>query len=77
VPHESVSHSKGEYVRGNVHTNSIESFWALLKRGVIGTYHQVSAEYLPLYLNEFTFRYNFRHESDQFRQLISSVHQAR
>jgi transposase len=38
VPHESVSHSKGEYVRGNVHTNSIESFWALLKRGVIGTY---------------------------------------
>jgi transposase-like protein len=77
VPHEAVNHSSGEYVRGRVHTNNIESFWALLKRGVIGTYHQVSAEYLPLYLNEFTFRHNFRHEPDQFRQLISSVHQAR
>jgi ISXO2-like transposase domain len=42
------------YVRGEVHTNSIESFWALLKRSVIGTFHNVSAEYRPLYLAEFT-----------------------
>lgn len=75
LPHEMVDHKALEYVRGKVHTNNIESFWSLLKRGIIGTFHQVSAEYLPLYLNEFTFRHNFRHEPDQFRQLISSVHQ--
>jgi ISXO2-like transposase domain/Transposase zinc-ribbon domain len=60
VPHESVSHRQGEYVRGQVHTQSIESFWSLLKRGVIGSYHNVSKKYLPLYLNEFTFRFNNR-----------------
>ena len=43
-----------------VHTQSIESFWALLKRGVIGTYHNVSGKYLPLYLAEFQFRFNNR-----------------
>jgi hypothetical protein len=44
VQHEAVNHSQGEYVRGNIHTNSIESFWSLLKRGVIGPYHNVSKE---------------------------------
>lgn len=77
LPHEMVDHKALEYVRGQVHTNNIESFWSLLKRGVIGTFHQVSAEYLPLYLNEFCFRHNFRSEPDQFRQLISSVYQGR
>lgn len=77
MPHESVDHKALEYVRGEVHTNNIESFWSLLKRGIMGTFHQVSAEYLPLYLNEFSFRHNFRHEPDQFRQLISSVYQGR
>jgi transposase-like protein len=62
-------------VRGKVHTNNIESFWSLLKRGVIGTYHQVSKDYLPLYLNEFSFRHNFRKDPDAFAQLISSVSQ--
>jgi hypothetical protein len=62
-------------VRGNVHTNNIENFWSLLKRGVAGTFHNVSKDYLPLYPNEFTFRDNFRQEPDQFRQLISSGHQ--
>jgi ISXO2-like transposase domain len=58
IRHESVTHSRGEYVGGEIHTNSIESFWALLKRGIIGTYHNVSAKYLPpLYLNEFQFRF--------------------
>jgi transposase-like protein len=74
-PHETVDHKAREYVRGEVHTNNIENFWSLLKRGIVGTFHNVSKEYLPLYLNEFTFRHNFRHEPDQFRQLISSVHQ--
>jgi transposase-like protein len=72
LPHEVITHSAGEYVRGKVHTNSIESFWALLKRGVIGTYHQVSKDYLPLYLNEFTFRHNERQNPEIFQRLISS-----
>jgi transposase-like protein len=74
-PHETVDHKAREYVRGEVHTNNIENFWSLLKRGIVGTFHNVSKDYLPLYLNEFTFRHNFRHEPDQFRQLISSVYQ--
>jgi hypothetical protein len=47
-PHEHVDHKAEEWVLGKVHTNNIESFWSLLKRGVIGTYHQVSKDYLPL-----------------------------
>ncbi len=53
--------------------NSIENFWSLLKRGTIGTFHNVSAEYLPLYLAEFTFRHNFRQERDPFALLIKRV----
>jgi transposase-like protein len=69
--HKSVSHSAGEYVRGEVHTANIDSFWALLKRGVIGTYHNVSKKYLPLYLAEFQFRFNNRKESDIFGKAIA------
>src|SRR3990167_2378326 len=54
--HRVVKHTRREYVRGNVHTNTMESFWSLLKRGILGTYHNVSRKYLPLYLNEFVFR---------------------
>ena len=49
---EQVDHKALEYVRRQVHTNNIESFWSLLKRGIIGTFHQVRSEYPPLYLNE-------------------------
>jgi transposase-like protein len=70
-PHEFVNHRKGEYVRGIVHTNNIESFWALLKRGIIGTYHHVSKKYLPLYLNEFEFRFNNRREADIFGKAVA------
>src|SRR5216684_758884 len=56
--HEVIKHSENVYVRGEVHTNSIESFWSLLKRGIMGSYHHVSEKYLPLYLNEFQFRFN-------------------
>lgn len=63
-PHESVSHSSGEYVRGEVHTANIDSFWSLLKRGVMGTFHNVSKKYLPLYLAEFQFRHNNRKNED-------------
>src|SRR5260370_10579871 len=58
--HEAVQHGVGEYVRGEVHMQNIDSFWSLLKRGVIGTYHHVSTKYLPLYLPEFQFRFNNR-----------------
>jgi transposase-like protein len=68
--HQSVSHSQGEYVRGNVHTANLDSFWALLKRGVIGTYHNVSKKYLPLYLAEFQFRHNNRENADIFAVAI-------
>ena len=53
-------------MRGEVHTNNVESFWSLLKRGVIGTYHNVSKKYLPLYLAEFQFRHNNRKNADIF-----------
>lgn len=70
--HKTVHHGRREYVRGLVHTNSMESFWSLLKRGVMGTYHNVSKKYLPLYLNEFTFRHNNRKNADMFGEAIAS-----
>jgi hypothetical protein len=72
MPHEAVHHGAGEYVRGNVHTNNIESFWSLLKRGVMGTYHKMSKDYLPLYLTEFSFRHNHRHDPDMFGTLVTT-----
>lgn len=71
--HETVDHKALEYVRGEVHTNNIESFWSLLKRGVIGTYHHVSKKYLPLYLAEFQFRHNNRREADIFGKAIAGA----
>jgi transposase-like protein len=68
--HDTVTHSAGEYVRGEIHTQNIDSFWALLKRGIIGTYHHVSKKYLPLYLNEFQFRFNNRNNEDIFGEAI-------
>lgn len=75
MPHQSVNHSRGEYVRGNVHTNSIESFWALLKRGIVGNYHNVSKKYLPFYLNEFSYRFNNRKNDTIFADLITTCAQ--
>lgn len=60
--HESVAHSAGEYVRDQVHTNGIESFWALLKRGLLGSYHHVSVKHLSRYVDEFCHRHNARDE---------------
>jgi transposase-like protein len=57
-------------VRGEVHMNNIENFWSLLKRGVIGTYHNASKKYLPLHLNEFQFRHNNRKNKDIFGTAI-------
>ena len=65
--HESVNHAEKEYVRGNVHTNTVEGYFSLLKRGIIGTYHHVSEKHLHRYLAEFDFRYNARKDSDAVR----------
>jgi hypothetical protein len=66
----SVDHSIGQYVVCAIHTNTIEGFWSLLKRGVIGTYHKVSPKYLPLYVAEFCFRYNNRENENIFEEAI-------
>jgi transposase-like protein len=73
LPHDTVNHGAGEYVRGIVHTQNIESFWSLFKRGVMGSYHHVSKDYLPLYLNEFSWRHNNRKNPDAFADLIQGV----
>lgn len=58
--HESVNHSIGEYVRGEAHTNTIEGYFSIMKRGIAGVYHHVSQQHLKRYLAEFDFRYNER-----------------
>lgn len=58
--HEAVQHGVGEYVRDQAHTNGIESFWALLKRGYYGTYHKMSENHLARYIGEFAGRHNAR-----------------
>jgi transposase len=58
--HHRVHHTQKVYVMGNVHTNTIEGFWSLVKRGISGAHHNVSAKYLQTYLDEFAFRYNNR-----------------
>jgi IS1 family transposase/transposase-like protein len=70
-PHAAVDHSKGQYVVGAVHTNTIEGFWSLIKRGMVGTFHKVSRKYLPLYVAEFQFRYNNRLNADIFSAAIN------
>ena len=70
--HESVNHKVGEYVRGQVHTNGMESFWSLLKRGLDGTYHKISPKHLHRYVNEFVGRHNLR-PSDTLDQMGAIV----
>lgn len=71
-PHGSVDHSIGQYVVGAVHTHTIEGFWSIFKRGVVGTFHKVSAKYLPLYVAEFEFRYNNRNNWDIFGAAVKA-----
>lgn len=70
-PHETVNHTQGEYVRGNVHTAHLDNFWSMLKRGIVGTFHKVSKDHLPLYLNEFSWRYNHRHDPEIFYSVLA------
>lgn len=71
--HNVIQHGKGQYVIGDVHTNNLEGFWSLLKRGIIGIYHQVSEKHLEKYCSEFNFRYNSRvsSEADRIDKAIS------
>lgn len=69
-PHAVINHAKGQYVVGAIHTNTIEGFWSIFKRGVVGSFHKVSAKYLPLYVAEFQFRYNNRENEDIFGKAI-------
>ena len=68
--HETVNHIIGEYVRGDVTTNRIESAFSLFKRGVIGQYHKLSGKHLHRYLREFEYRFNRRHDDDVFIQTV-------
>jgi len=70
--HFHINHSLGRYVReGHIHTNSVEGLWSLIKRGIGGVYHSVSPEYLQNYLDEYTFRYNRRHDGNlQFKSIL-------
>jgi transposase-like protein len=69
--HGAVKHSRGEYVRGKIHTNTIENYFSILKRGLRGVYQHVSAHHLRRYIGEFDFRYNHRKMSDAERTAIA------
>jgi len=70
--HETVNHGIGEYVRGEAHTNTVEGYFSILKRGLVGTYHHVSPAHLKRYVGEFDFRYNTRGMTDMERTLIAA-----
>ena len=71
--HLVVSHGQGEYVKGEAHTNTLEGFWSLFKRGIVGQYHQISAKHLDRYVDEFCFRYNNRNNlsNDVFYNVLN------
>jgi hypothetical protein len=73
--HEVINHHKDEYVREHYHTNSIEGFWSLFKRGIVGIYHHISKEHMQRYVDEFTFRYNTRQldESERFNTYLTNM----
>lgn len=73
--HVRVNHSKNEFVRGDIHTNTVEGYFSQLKRGIVGIYHFVSKEHLQSYLNEFALRYNTRtcSTSTRFNMILSNV----
>jgi len=67
--HHTVDHGKGEYVRGDASTNEVESYFALLKRGIVGSFHHVSKSHLDRYCDEFSFRWNHRKTTDSERTI--------
>ena len=74
--HKRIRHSAKVYVQGDVHTQNVEGFWSLIKRGIGGVYHSVSAKYLQSYLDEYTFRFNRRDRGNLlFRAILEKVSQ--
>ena len=71
--HEIVIHSDKEWIRGDVHTQTIDSFWGLLKRGVVGTYHQISIKHLDRYITEFSYRWNNRQNQELFKITVACL----
>src|SRR5438093_7279010 len=71
--HASVNHAAKEWVRGDVHTNTIESAWSLLKRSIIGSYHHLSVKHLDSYLDEMEWRFNNRHNNYLFRDTLRAL----
>ena len=73
--HEAVNHSVGEYVRGQAHTNGMESFWAMLKRAYHGTYHHISPKHLQRYVSEFAAKHNIRDRDtiDQMNAVVAGM----
>src|ERR1700722_8517088 len=72
-----IKHADRVYVRGDIHTNSVEGLWSLIKRGIGGVYHSVSPEYLQSYLDEYCFRYNRRHDGNlQFKAILERASRA-
>jgi len=74
--HEMVNHNIDEWVRGDVHTNTVEGVWSLLKRSVVGSYHHLSVKHLDAYLQEIVWRYNNRHNAYLFRDTLMKLLQA-
>lgn len=70
IDHKTINHQVS-YAIGNIHTNTIEGFWALLKRGIVGQYHKVSIRYLNKYIDEFCFRYNHRKNKNVFDLMLN------
>ena len=72
--HKRIHHASKVYVMGDIHTNTIDGFWSLVKRGISGVNHAVSAKYLPNYLNEYAFRYNRRNQEEpMFEAFLSQL----
>jgi transposase len=74
--HETIRHRDRVYVRGDIHTNTVESAFSLLKRGIMGSWHKISAKHLPAYLDEMTFRFNRRKSQalflDTLRHMVTA-----
>jgi hypothetical protein len=73
VQHKTIRHKDKVYVRGEVHTNTVESAFSLFKRGVVGAFHKVSLKHLQRYLNEFSFRFNNRKAPDLFGMTVARM----
>jgi transposase len=72
--HKRIHHSAKVYVMGDIHTNTIEGFWSLVKRGIGGVYHSVGSGYLQTYLDEYSYRYNRRDQGNLiFKSILGEV----